>query len=341
MRIGIEFPENTFQKLVEIIDVISVEERSIDDILITLLNSQITSSDLLFVALQKLEEMKIVRGTAGKIKVTRPLSMNEKNELINHVKNFVEKNSSKLFLTPLEISKFFQCPRRLFLEKIVLSKQQKEKRGRTWDGEILHKSVYLLIRNLLREDLKEEIPLLVEKVLKEYEGKYTLEKEEMIDFLFRFLDFIREENFKIILPETTFISFKLGLMGTPDIVAIKEDGEIIPIDLKLGELKEKIKEEHLIQNIGEGLLVESFFRKKVERCILIYYSTKNIGEIKLQKKFKKKFLDLKKRIVRTIKYGKIPSKSVLPNFTKRVCPGCHVKEVCEHIEKLKKAVKKL
>ena len=337
MRIGVEFPK---EKILQLINLLDFEgEKLLDEILVKLLSLGINSSDLLFVALQKLEEMDIVKGSGGKIKISRILSKEEKEDLFEHLDNFIKKNSLKLFLTPLEVAKFFQCPRRLFLEKIVLSKQHKESKGRAWDGEIVHKSVYLLLKNILREDLTEIIPLLVKKVLKEYQGKYTLNEKEVEEFLFTFYEFVRKENFRYIFPETTIISFKIGLMGTPDIIAINSKWEIIPIDLKLGELKNEVKKEHILQNVGEGLLAESFFRKKVERCVLVYYTSKNIAEVKLEKKLKSKFMDLKKRIIRMIKYGRIPPKSNLQNYQKRVCPGCHVKHACKHIEELRKALK--
>ena len=58
----------------------------------------------------------------------------------------------------------------------------------------------------------------------------------------------------------------MGIMGTPDLIAIDKKRDIVPIDLKLGRMHSKLKEEHVLQNVGEGLLAESFFRKNIEKC---------------------------------------------------------------------------
>lgn len=338
MRIGVSFPKEKISKLFDVLDF--SDERTLDDILVDMLNFGINSSDLLFVSLQKLEEMGIARGSAGKIVFDQPLTNEAKTELEKHLEVFLERNSNKLFVTPLEVAKYYQCPRRLFLEKVVLSRQEKESEGRTWDGEVIHKSTYLMIKNIMRENIVEELPNLIKTVFKEYRGRYTITLEEVEDFLLTFLDFIKKNKFRFLFPETTIVSFKMGIMGTPDLIAISNKGDIVPIDLKLGGVRSKLKEEHVLQNVGEGLLAESFFRKNIDKCYLVYYSSRDIADIKLTRRLKERFLDYKTQIVRMIRSGRIPPMSNLPNFRKRVCPGCHVRKVCDHIEKLRAAVAK-
>jgi len=336
MRIGINFPEEKISKLFDVLDF--EDERTLDDILVEMLNVGINSSDLLFVALQKLEEMGVARGAGGKIILDQPMTNDVKEELRKHLMTFLERNTSKLFVTPLEVAKYYQCPRRLFLEKVVLSRQEKEREGRTWDGEVIHKSTYLMVKNIMRQDLVEELPSLINTVFREYKGRYTITLDEVEEFLITFLDFIRKNKFRFLFPETTIVSFKMGIMGTPDLIAIDKKRDIVPIDLKLGRMHSKLKEEHVLQNVGEGLLAESFFRKNIEKCYLVYYSSRDIADIKLSRRLKERFTDYKSQIVRMIRNGRVPPKSSLPNYTRRVCPGCHVRRVCEHIEQLRKAV---
>jgi CRISPR/Cas system-associated exonuclease Cas4 (RecB family) len=148
---------------------------------------------------------------------------------------------------------------------------------------------------------------------------------------------IKEENFANIFTEKTLQSFKVGLVGTPDMICIKEDGQIIPVDIKLGRLSRLgVKDEHLLQNVGEAILTENFFRKKVLMSYLIYFGSNSLVKIDIDEKMKKKFLNYKKQIEKICRIGNIPEMSTLPNFKRRVCPGCHVKPACDNIETLRR-----
>ena len=174
--------------------------------------------------------------------------------------------------------------------------------------------------------------------MQKYAGKITINEEKLKDFLFRLNELFQEEKFSNIFTEKTFNSLKIGLIGTPDIVGVKEK-KITPIDIKLGRLSKKgVKEEHLLQITGESILVGEFFRQRIDMAYLIYFESNNLVKVKIDEEMKKSFLSYKKKIEKMCKLGIIPEKGKLPNLRRRVCLGCHVRPSCENIEKLRKII---
>lgn len=337
MRVGVEFSEREIYKIAEILNSNVGKEVELEDLLIQALMKGICSSDIIFLFLQKLEEMGYIKGKKGSLIVNKEI---ESEVVRNNFKNFFDKilKSKKLFVTPLEVAKFFQCPRRLFLEKIILAKQYKEEKGKTWDGEAVHFSINTFLKNLSKMQVEQLIKESAKRALKKFGEKVTVSEEEIIDFLERFYELIKKEGFSYILIERKLESLKTGLVGTPDIVGIKKD-EVIPIDVKLGEVSRKgVKEEHLLQSIGESILAEEFFRKKVNFSYLVYFTSKSLVKVKVTNEMKKKFLYYKKGIEKMCRMGKIPGKGKLPNLERRVCMGCHVRPSCENIEMIKRIV---
>jgi len=329
-----EFKERDIYEIVEILNSHLKEEVGIGDLLIQALMKKINSSDIVFLLLQILEEKGYIKGKKGSFLVNKEISDEEAKEIAKIISGKILK-SKKIFVTPLEVAKFFQCPRRLFLEKVVLAKQEKEEKGKTWDGEAVHYAVNFFVKNLSSMQPKYLIEEAAKKAMEKFAGKITISKESLIDFLERFYSLIKKEGFSYILMERKFESLKAGIVGTPDIVGIKNE-EIIPIDIKLAEIKgERIKEEHLLQSVGESILVENFFRRKVNFSYLIYFSSKSLVKIRVTEKLKRKFLNYKREVERMCKIGRIPEKSKLPNMEKRVCLGCHVRQSCENIEALR------
>ncbi len=329
-----EFKERDIYEIVEILNSHLKEEVGIGDLLIQALMKKINSSDIVFLLLQILEEKGYIKGKKGSFLVNKEISDEEAKEIAKIISGKILK-SKKIFVTPLEVAKFFQCPRRLFLEKVVLAKQEKEEKGKTWDGEAVHYAVNFFVKNLSSMQPKYLIEEAAKKAMEKFAGKITISKESLIDFLERFYSLIKKEGFSYILMERKFESLKAGIVGTPDIVGIKNE-EIIPIDIKLAEIKgERIKEEHLLQSVGESILVENFFRRKVNFSYLIYFSSKSLVKIRVTEKLKRKFLNYKREIERMCKIGRIPEKGKLPNMEKRVCLGCHVRQSCENIEALR------
>ncbi len=335
MRIGIEACEREIYEICEILNSNLKKEIELEDLLLQALMKNVYSSDIIFLLLQNLEEMGFIKGKKGSLIVDKEIG----SEVLKNIsKNILSKilKSKKLFVTPLEVAKFFQCPRRLFLEKVILAKQYKEEVGKTWDGEAIHYSVNIFVKNLAKMQVEQLIEEAAKRGLKKFSGKVTISQNEIIDFLERFYELIKKEGFTYILMEKRFESFKVGLIGTPDIVGIKKD-EIIPIDIKLGKVSERgVKEEHLLQSIGESILVEEFFRKKVNFSYLIYFTSNSLVKVKITDEMKKKFLYYKKGIEKMCKMGKIPSKGKLPNLERRVCLGCHVRPSCENIEMVRR-----
>jgi len=138
-----------------------------------------------------------------------------------------------------------------------------------------------------------------------------------------------------LISERTLLSLKRGIMGTPDIIAKNKNGEFVPIDIKFGRIDRRgIKKEHLLQNIGEALLVEDFLRKKINSTYLVYFQASSAVKIELTDEMKGEFMLFKKELERISTKKIIPCMSRLENARTRVCKGCHVKPACENIEEL-------
>lgn len=311
----------------------SKEDVKLEDILMQLIAKNVSSSDLLFLVLQKLREDGHVDGSKGILKIDS-LSEEEVKKVSDEIVKEVGRNR-KLFVTPLEISKFYTCPRRLFLEKIVLSKQFKERFGKTWDGEVIHTAISLFIKNLGKKEIDELVDEVTKEAIEKYKEKTALSEEKVKEFILKFNDLVKEEKFSTIYTERTFESFKIGLIGTPDLICIKEDGGIVPIDIKLGRLNERgVKEEHLLQLTGESILIEDFFRKDVIYSYLVYFESNSLAKVEISNEMKRRVIGYKRRIENILERGRIPDKSRLYNFKSRVCLGCHVKPACDNIEAL-------
>jgi CRISPR/Cas system-associated exonuclease Cas4 (RecB family) len=335
MKVGIEVKDKDIYSIVSMLNSHNGVEIKLDEVLLELVNKNISSSDFLFLILQKLEEGDFVKGSKGILKIEKEIAESEMKKILMELIDELSK-SRKLFVTPLEVGKFFQCARRIFLEKLVLSKQFKEERGKTWDGETIHHAINLFIKNLNKNPTDKQIEEFVKESIKKYKDMVTIDEGSVKEFIFKFKELVEEENFKHIFTETMFQSLKIGLVGTPDIVGIKENGEIVPIDVKLGLLSDRgVKEEHLMQSVGEALLLEDFFRKKVDYSLIIYYGSNSLAKIDLDDAMKRKFINLKRSIEKMCKNEYVPEMSNLPNFRKRSCVGCHVKPACDNLEEIK------
>ncbi len=298
-----------------------------------LIVKNVSSSDLLFLALQKLRGNGYIDSSKGVLEINS-IPEDEIKKVSGEIIKELSRNE-KLFVTPLEVSKFYTCPRRIFLEKIALSKQFKERFGKIWDGEVIHTAINLLIKNLGKKEIEELVEEVVKEAIEKYKDKTALTEEKVKEFILKFNDLVRDENFLTIYTERTFESFKTGLTGTPDLICIKENGETVPIDLKLGKLNRRgVKDEHLLQITGESILVEDFFRKKINYSYLIYFESNSLARIEINDEMKRRFIGYKRKIESILKRGYIPEKSSLVNFRKRVCLGCHVKPACDNIEAL-------
>ncbi|MEM5815395.1 MAG: Dna2/Cas4 domain-containing protein, partial [Candidatus Aenigmatarchaeota archaeon] len=241
----------------------------------------------------------------------------------------------KMFFTPLEISKFFQCPRRLWLEKIVLAKQEKEKVGKVWDGESLHLAIKTTIENLGKKEEGEVIEEAVNYAVKSFQGLIEIGKDEMKEIIKKFLKHIRDEKFELVLSERTIFSFRLGLVGSIDVIAFRNE-EIIPIEIKHAFYKAKIKKEHILQSVGEALLLGNYFRREIKQAYIFYSQSNSLIKLDILSKHLKYFMKTIGLIKRMYSSVKIPQKSKLPNYKERVCKGCHVRNACENIERLRK-----
>jgi CRISPR-associated exonuclease Cas4 len=339
VRFGIEFKEDVFDKISNLLKKLEGKELKLDELLKLSLENGINSSDYIFLILQELSSRKIIESSKGIIKLG---SISQ--EVIELIKNKIIERTrriKKIFVTPLEVAKFYQCPRRLWLEKIILSKQEKEKVGKVWDGEAVHLAAKLLIDNIQSE--KDENFLILkasEEALRKYEGMVQIEKKALEEFLRKFLELIKEENFVNIYSERTLESIKDGIIGSIDFIGFKED-QIVPIELKYAEFKGRIKKEHLLQAIGESILVSDYFRKEVRYSYIIYFQTNSLVRVEINEHLKKQFFKLKRQIERFYSTGKVPPKSKLPNYVERVCKGCHVKRACDNIEFLRRVGRKV
>lgn len=332
MRFSVEFDEESFKKTVEILKKFIGKEVKLFEIEKEFIKENVISTDYLFIILQHLNIKGIVEANRGIIKIKEEI----KDEIIEEAKILVKRKfsyNSKSFLTPLEIAKFFQCPRRLWLEKIVLAKQEKEKIGKVWDGEALHLSIKNFVENFGKKEENILVRESVEYGLKRFEGLVQIKGEEMESMLRRFWEEIKKENFDFIVPERTIISIKLGMIGSIDLIGFKEN-EVYPIEIKHASYRGRIKKEHLIQSIGEALLLDSYFRTNIKQSYIFYSQTNNLVKIEISKKDVENFMRLVSKIFKIYSSKKIPPKSKLPNYKERVCKGCHVRQACENIERI-------
>jgi len=334
MRTEIEVDPGDIIKIVKTINSHLNQDISIDDFLLELLEKRVTSSDYLFILLSKLQERKLIDGRYGILFIKEKIGENMLNELKNKLTYEISRKR-RIFVTPLEVGKFYQCPRRFYLEKVVLSRQFKRERGRVWDGEALHLAVKMLIDNISKKDVDELITDIARMSMKKYEGRTTITEKSIIDFLIKLHELIDEENFDFLISERTLLSLKKGLMGTPDIIAKDKNNEFVPIDIKLGRIDRRgVKKEHLLQNVGEALLVEDFLRKEINSTYLVYFQASKAIKVELTDEVKKEFMLFKKELERMSTKKVIPHMSRLENAGARVCRGCHVKPACENIEEL-------
>jgi CRISPR/Cas system-associated exonuclease Cas4 (RecB family) len=336
MHVGVEKKDLEVQTILATLNQYVHEEMKLEEFLIQLLSKNIGCSDLLFIILQKLRRDDYLESKSGYVKVNKKIDDFEIEKILSEVRKELERNR-RLFISPLEVSKFFQCPRRLWLEKIALSREYKEAKGKVWDGEALHSAINLLIRNFYDKEIEILSERICTAVMKKYENKISLKKERLKNFIKNFYFFLKSKNPIAIFSEKKIEALRIGLVGTPDIIVICEK-EIFVIDIKFGKVGKRIKEEHLLQIVGESILVENFFRRKVKICYLIYFESDSATQIEISEDMKKKFLNYKKSIGKMLKSPYIPEKSKLPNYRKRVCLGCHVRPACDNIEELKKII---
>jgi len=333
LRIGITLKEKDVDFIISLLNL--HKEVSINEVLLQMLRKNIGSSDILFILLQILTQDGYVEGSKGVLKIIKPIDEKEVNIIKSSLVENLSKNP-KVFVTPLEVGKFFQCPRRVWLEKVVFSTQRKEERGKMWDGEALHFAINQLAKNLEKGEASAVIEEAANKAVEKYAGKIEIGKEKLVEFLSKFYEFIKEEEIVTIFTEKLIESFSEGLVGTPDIIGIRKDEKVIPVDIKLGYLGRGLKKEHALQIIGESILTERFFRKRVEVAYLIYFESNSLVKIVVRDDMKREFLMYKKGLIKTFRSRYIPPISRLPNFKRRVCQGCHVKHACENIELLKR-----
>ncbi|MEM5831921.1 MAG: Dna2/Cas4 domain-containing protein [Candidatus Aenigmatarchaeota archaeon] len=335
MKLKIDISDEVLLKSIEQIDFVG--KKTIDDIILNFLNNEIYITDILFLLLQKLSKDEKISSINNEIHKSEKFSKEYINELLEYLKKRVENLSRKVFLTPLEISKFFQCQRRFFLEKVTHSKQKKSEKS--FEGEVLHKSICNFIKNYNRyiDNLETLITLVSEDVLKEYRGKTKMNKDEITKVLFSLNNLLKKLNLRYVFSEPFLISIKHGVVGTPDMIVITKDGKILPIEIKTNV--KKIKKGLKIQLAGEVFVVESFFRREINEVILLSLNNRKMYRIRIGEEDKRMVQNLLRSVKKVLAYGRIPQMSNLPNFRKVVCPYCHVKEVCDFIEEIRKTIK--
>ena len=200
----------------------------------------------------------------------------------------------------------------------------------------MHLAIKLMIDNMKKENDENFLVMKAShEALKKYEGMVQIDKKDLENFLRKFLGLIRDENFSVVYSERTIESLKVGIVGSVDVIGFK-NSEVVPIEIKYASFKGKMKKEHLLQAIGESILVGSYFRKEVKYCYVVYFQTSSLIKVEMNKSLISQFFSLKKQMKRFYSIGKIPPKSRLPNYIKRVCQGCHVKKACDNIEILRR-----
>ncbi len=321
MKIGIKVP-NIFDEIFEEIS----NNKSINEILINLILKRIYFSDLLFLILKKLKEDKKIEVKKNKIYIIEKIDENYLKNLKEYFSNEVKKFENKIFFSPLDISKFYQCERRFYLEKFLNVAQKKSKKS--YEGEIIHFAIKEFFKNYLKYDI-DEIAKNIKKKYKINEGETKI--KEHLNFLYTFL---RKNKFNLAIPEFKIVALKKGIFCSLDLIAIKGN-EVYPIEIKLSFRK---KFSTKLQLIGQAIALENYLRKKIDKVILIGLNTKKYFIFKISESEKLKFYKYLKKIKKVILSDKLPKIKQI-TLKKNVCKYCHVKEVCEKIEKTKKLIK--
>jgi CRISPR/Cas system-associated exonuclease Cas4 (RecB family) len=67
---------------------------------------------------------------------------------------------------------------------------------------------------------------------------------------------------------------------------------------------------------------------------------RKVFRLEISQEEKQKVYAIKRQIERSLLNNKIFPISNLPNFRRLICPFCHVKDICDEIEKAKKILSK-
>jgi len=326
MKFEIENLEYIVENTKNVINGLAGKNFNVKEVLFNLFKENFVTSDIFFMFIGELKKRNYVNSEKDLIE----LKQVPETEL-NSIKEFIinrTKRTKRIIITPWDVAKFYICQRRLWLEKIVLSKEYKPEKGKNWDGEALHISV----KNVLKGETIEKS---VEKTLTEFEGKtISINKEQLNEFLNKVLEFVKSGNIIFYSPEREILSLKNDIFGIPDIVLIDKEINPIVVEIKFG--KNENRKDHLIQIVGETILASSFFRTNPIKAYSIYYESNQIKEIEIKKRNINEFIRLKRNIVTTYSVPRIPPLSRIPNFREVVCPHCHVKKACDNIELLRR-----
>ncbi|MCS7122988.1 MAG: hypothetical protein RMJ17_00190 [Candidatus Aenigmarchaeota archaeon] len=325
MRFGINNIEQLVEQTFNLIKNLEGKTISVDEVLMEMFKNGFLTSDIFFMFLGELKKRNLIESQ----KNLATFKKFENKEELEKIKSFIIRKTmkeKKVILTPWDVAKFYVCPRRLWLEKVTLSRELKKEKGINWDGEALH----LAIKEAL---LGKEINEAVDYVLKQYEGKIVeLKKEEMSNFISKLQELIKGGNFKYFFPERQVLSLEYKLFGIPDIITIDENNNVSIIEVKYGSIEGEVRKEHLIQLVGEVIVSSVFFRRKPIYGYLVYYKANKIAKVEIAKNEVKNFFNLSKKILLMFSRNTIPPLSRLPNFRKLICPNCHVKKACDQIE---------
>ncbi|MEM5811171.1 MAG: hypothetical protein QXG91_00260 [Candidatus Aenigmatarchaeota archaeon] len=324
MRFGINNLEKLVDQTFSFIKSLKGKTVNVEETLIEMFKNNFITSDIFFIFLGELKKRNLLESQKNIVTFKEFADTD-----LEKIKSFIIKKTmkeKKIFITPWDIAKFYICPRRVWLEKVVLSREYKKEKGVNWDGEALHLAIK---EALLGKNVEEAIEI----ALKQYEGKIVkLKKEEMLNFISKILELVKSDNFKYFCPEREILSLQYKIFGIPDIAIIDKDNVASIIEIKYGSISTEIRKEHLIQLTGESIICSSFFRKKPAYAYLVYYKANKIVKVEITKREIKNFLLLNKKILSTFSKRSIPPMSRIPNFRNIVCPHCHVKKACDQIE---------
>ncbi len=320
MNLEVKLPDDYFDIVFNEIK----NNRTIFDIVFSFLIKKVECADGLFILLSKLKRDKKIEIIKNKIIFIDSIDENYKNELKKYFDERIEKLRKKIFFSPLEISKFYQCERRFFLEKYLKLKTKKDEKSK--EGEKIHKLIKFFLENYLRKNIDE--------IIEELKKNEKNIKEEYKDYLNFLNNFLKKNKFSTVFSERRFISLEKSLISSSDLICVK-DGKIFPVEIKMSFRKNKAT---LLQLIGEAIVLERYARKKVDYVFLIGLKNKKIGKIKIDEKLKESFEKYRRKIIKVILSNKIPNIKEI-TIKKGICNYCHVKDMCDEIEKIRKYLK--
>lgn len=188
-------------------------------------------------------------------------------------------------LTPSDVLEYLYCPRFLYYERVLGIPEHQELRQKVQMGRELHDR-------------------------KERENASYLRKKVNV----------QEKRIDVELH-----SDRLGLSGRVDEVLLLADGEAAPLDYKFAEWSGVVYENHRIQSMLYGLLIEEAFSRDVSRGYLVFVrSQHHVEELSFTAVDRERAVTVLEEMHAILQRGYYPAAT----RWKARCPDCCYRNIC-------------